>query len=171
LPCHPAVTPALLARYRAHDSLAGLLGVLPVGLARTLDLRSGCTGPGPASRVAACRLALIRGAHSVWRMRCKLVGLWWYSDAGSVHWGSLLSRRVAALRAHGWEREATSLSKWLLAKPERPPTRSSSRVTSPIVFLHKRSPFSAADEAQAAFEDALEADGKGNLRPPALPWW
>lgn len=169
LPCRPDVSPAQLALYRTHDALAGILGVVPAGLSKTLALD--CAGSSPAGRVAACRLTLLRGAHRIWKLRCKLVGQWWLSDAASRHWGSILSRRVAALRKHGYEREAKSLAKWVQFHPERPPTRSSSRVPRPREYSYPLITTTAADEAQSAFEDALEADGAGNLRPPALPWW
>jgi hypothetical protein len=171
LPCRADVSPAQLARYRAHDCLAGILGVIPLGLSKMLVPVSGPSSPAPAARAAACRLTLLRGALSIWKLRCKLMGQWWSSDAGSQHWGSVLSRQVAALRKHGYEREATSLAKWVKAKPERTPARSSSRVTRPRTYTFAMVASTVADEAQSAFEDALAADGAGNLRPPALPWW
>jgi hypothetical protein len=171
LPCRSDVEPGILAQYRAHDPLAGMLGVLPTGLGRTVVLGPDTLATDAAARVAACRLALLRGALKVWKLRCRLLGQWWDSDAGSVHWASVLTRRVAALRAHGWQKEADAMSKWLLRFPERPPTRVSSRLPRPRDFSFPMITSSAADEAQAAFEDALDVDAAGNLRPPPLPRW
>ena len=148
LPCRSDVTPGLLAQYRAHDPLAGMLGVLPAVLGRTVVLGPGTSTTDAAARPALLRLALLRGALRIWKLRCRLLGEWWDSDAGSVHWASVLTRRVAALRAHGWQKEANTMSKWLLRFPERPPTRVSPRVPRPRDFSHPNMITStAADEA------------------------
>ena len=171
LPCFPSPPPDLLTLYYSHDPLAGMLGVLPEGMLCVVPVSSAPEAIGPVDYLAGCRLVLARGAMRLWSLRCRLVNDWWYSDAGRAHWGSVLARRVARLRATGHRHAADELLRWAAQHPERAPLRQSPRVFTPRTYSMPMIATTAADEAEAGFIDSLAMDPSGVLRPPRLPCW
>jgi hypothetical protein len=122
----PSMADAGTMEFRGADPLACILGVLPAGFDGILRHRRGEAGLWVRRELGdmgelrgTLQLTLARGAHAVYRSRCRSMATWWASADALEHRVSRARQLAVRRRKKRVERARAALDKWAQDRPGR----------------------------------------------------